>query len=232
MDRAGNAMHRGAGHRSPPVGGSPSTSSSVMVIEAGWGVWGEPRSPQAEGLRSAAQQARKSSPGLAQDRRSQAQETARGESRRAGRDGAAAAGEAVAGGAGAAAGVAGGARVAPLAPLLLGAPEVRRVAAGAVGVCGERVQPGARHLPMAGRAADPLLLGGARVRLVAGAALELHGRVVREARGQDALGAVAAQAVAARRAQAGIVGEEVVAREAVELLHAARPDEVLPVAAA
>ena len=123
-------------------------------------------------------------------------------------------------------------RHAVMAALAVGAlapPRMRAVARHTVAVRRLAVQPCLGDVLVAGLAADALGLRRG-VRLVAGGAGEAHRRVVGKARRVDALVAVAAQAVAPAGPQRGLDGEEVVAREAVELLHAGRVDDVVAVA--
>src|SRR5215470_13054477 len=112
----------------------------------------------------------------------------------------------------------------------LGPPAVRPVATRAVAVGLELVQAGLDDLAVAGVAADALRAGRS-MWLVARRAGEPHRRVLGEAGWVEALRPVAAQTVAPRRAQAGLDGEEVVAGEAVELLHPRGADGVLAVTA-
>jgi hypothetical protein len=109
-------------------------------------------------------------------------------------------------------------------------PHVGAMALRAVAVRRLAVQPGRRDRLVTAAARDAIGPGRS-VRLVAGGADEAHGPFFGEAGGMDAFGAMAAQAVSSRGAEIGGDGEEVVAGEAMDLLHARRANGVLSVTA-
>jgi hypothetical protein len=123
----------------------------------------------------------------------------------------------------------GGVAVAPEAVSRLAPPGVGPVALAAVAMGREPVEPGGRDGLVTALAGNALGLRRG-VGPMAGRAGKAHGRVVREARWMDPLCAVAAQAVPARRSQPTLHREEIVAGEAVQLLHPRRLDHVLAVA--
>ena len=120
-----------------------------------------------------------------------------------------------------------------MAALTVGAlalPDMGAMALDAVAVRGQPVQAAAGHRLVAALAGDPFGLGR-RMGLVASRAGKAHRSVLGEARRMDSEFPVAAQAVAAGGPQRCFHRKEVVAGEAVELLHARNIDGVIAVTA-